>query len=137
MTTTTATIATSLRRRARETLTALAAEFLLGMGVNLLPDDGGTATRILHSVVLGLHALVGVGLLVVAVRLLLAARRDALGPTEAIWALVALGATFVCGVLTVLLQSDWFSFLMAAGFLVSAILVVRILLLDSAVGSAS
>jgi hypothetical protein len=129
---TTAPAPTLLRRRSREALTALAVEFVLGMSVNLLPDDGSGAVRVLRSVVLGLHVLVGIGIVIVAVRVLLAARRQAVGATEALWALVAAAITFVAGVLTIVLHSDWFSFLMAVGFLATAALYVRTLVLSGA-----
>lgn len=127
---TTASAPTLLHRRSREALSALAVEFVLGMGVNLLPDDGSAAVRVLRSVVLGLHVLVAIGIVIVAVRVLLAARRQGIGATEALWALVAAAVTFVAGVLTILVHSDWFSFAMALGFLVTAVLYIRTLLIS-------
>lgn len=127
---TTASAPTLLHRRSREALSALAVEFVLGMGVNLLPDDDSAAVRVLRSVVLGLHVLVAIGIVIVAVRVLLAARRQGIGATEALWALVAAAVTFVAGVLTILVHSDWFSFAMALGFLVTAVLYVRTLLIS-------
>jgi hypothetical protein len=132
MTAATTTGPTLLHRRSREALSALAVEFLLGMAVNLLPDDGTAPVRVLRSVVLGLHVLVGIGILVVAVRLLVAARREQLGNGEALWALIAVVVAFVAGVLTVVLHSEWFSFIMAAGFLTGALLFVRTLLVSAA-----
>jgi hypothetical protein len=132
MTAATTTTRTLLQRRSREALSALAVEFLLGMAVNLLPGDESVVARVLHSIVLGLHILVGIGVVVVAIRLLAAARQEDLGRTEALWALVAVSITFVAGVLTVVLHSGWFSFLMSAGFLVSAMLYVRTLLVGTA-----
>lgn len=121
---------TLLHRRSREALSALALEFVLGMSINLLPDDGGAAVRVLRSVVLGLHVLVGIGIVIVAVRVLLAARRQGIGATESLWALVGAAVTFVAGVLTIVLDNDWFSFVMAIGFLATAALYVRTLVIS-------
>ena len=125
-----------LVRRSREALSALAVEFLLGMTVNLLPDDG-TAGRVLHPIALGLHVLVGIGVVIVAVRLLLVARQEDIAVRPALWALVVVAATFIAGVLTVVLHSEWLSFLMAAGFLASTLMYVRMLLVGTTAARAS
>lgn len=135
---TTATTLTSdrLMRRSREALSALAVEFLLGMTVNLLPD-GGVAAQVLHPIALGLHVVVGIGVVIVAVRLLRVAQQQDVAVREAAWALVVVAATFVAGVLTVVLHSEWLSFLMAAGFLASTLMYVRLLLVGATVARAS
>jgi hypothetical protein len=125
-----------LMRRSREALSALAVEFLLGMTVNLLPDDGAGG-QVLHPIVLALHVLVGIGVVVVAVRLLIVARQEDIAVREATWALVVVAATFIAGVLTVLLDSEWLSFAMAAGFLASTLMYVRMLLVGATVARAS
>ena len=115
-----------LQRTSREALTALGVQFLLGMGANLIRPAGGNpdGSRVIASVVLGLHVLVAVGLIVVAVRVLLAARSERIGHRPALAALVVTVATFLFGVGTVLTGSGWLSFLMAAGFLADAALYV-------------
>ena len=118
-----------LVRRSREALTALAVEFLLGMSVNLLPDDGGA--RVIHSIVLGLHVLVGIGIVVVGARLLAVARQEGLAVREAAWGLAVVTATLLDGVLTVLLGNEWLSYVMAAGFLAATLLYVRTLLVGA------
>ena len=125
-----------LMRRSREALSALAVEFLLGMAVNLLPHDGSVG-RVLNSIALGLHVLVGIGVVVVAVRLLRVAQQEGVAARAATWALVVVAATFVAGVLTVVLHSEWLSFLMAAGFLASTLMYVRLLLVGATVARAS
>jgi len=127
-----------LARTSREALTALGVQFLLGMGANLIgpPSENPDGARVIAATVFWLHVLVGVGLLVVGVRVLLAARREGAGGRLALWALVVTVATFLCGVGTVLTGSDWFSFLMAAGFLVSAALYVATFVLGSRVAAA-
>jgi len=125
-----------LQRRSREALSALAAQFLLGMGANLIgaPAENSGVGRVAASALLGLHALVGIGVIVVAARLLAVARADGVGRSEAVWGLVTVIATFLIGVATWLTGSEWLSFLMAAGFAASAVLYVRTLLLGSVRG---
>ena len=125
-----------LQRRSREALSALAAQFLLGMGANLIgaPAENSGVGRVAASALLGLHALVGIGVIVVAARLLAVARADGVGRREAVWGLVTVIATFLIGVATWLTGSEWLSFLMAVGFAASAVLYVRTLLLGSVRG---
>jgi hypothetical protein len=113
-----------LQRTSREALTALGVQFLLGMGANLIgpPSENSDGSRIAAAVVLGLHVLVGLGLIVVGVRVLAASRADGVGRRPALAALVVTVATFLIGVGTMLTDSGWLSFLMAAGFLGGAAL---------------
>lgn len=122
-----------LQRTSREALTALGVQFLLGMGANLIgpPSENPEGSRILAGVVIGLHVLVGIGLIVVAVRVLLAARSQGVGRGPALAALVVTVATFLFGVGTMLTDSGWLSFLMAAGFLAAAALYVGTFVLGS------
>lgn len=124
MSTPTALDSVVLLRRSLEALSALGAQFLLGMGANLLgsPEDAAGGARIAAGIVLGLHALVGLGLIVVGIRVLTAARR-----------LVVL--TFLAGLGTMMTGSDWLSFAMSVGFAVTAGLYVRTLLAAARIGS--
>ncbi|HEY8318338.1 MAG TPA: hypothetical protein VIG76_05865 [Amnibacterium sp.] len=133
---TTITAPNRLQRRSREALSTLGLQFLLGMGANLIgtPSENTGAGRVAAGVVLGLHVLIGVGLIVVAIRLLAVARADGVGRTEALWGLVLVVVTFLIGLATTLTGSEWLSFLMAVGFTASAALYVRTLLLGSARG---
>lgn len=120
-----------LGRTSREALSALGMQFLLGMGANLIgpPSGAGDSGRLVSAVVLGLHVLVGIGLVVVGVRVRLAASAEGVARGLAGSALVVTVATFLAGVGTVLLGSALLSFLMAAGFLGSAALYVGTLVL--------
>ncbi|MGH1525519.1 hypothetical protein ACRAWC_16320 [Leifsonia sp. L25] len=113
-------------RRSREALSALAVQFLLGMAANLIgsPEENVGAARVIAGVVLGLHALVGIGLIVVAVRAWLTARREGVAPRAALWAFVVILLTFLAGVATMFTGSGWLSFLMSAGFVAAAALYV-------------
>lgn len=117
-----------LVRRSREALSTLAVQFLLGMGANLIgsPEENAGGARVVAGIVLGLHALVGIGVIVVAVRVWLAARRDGVAQTAALWAFIVIILTFLVGVGTMFTGSGWMSFLMALGFVVAAALYVVI-----------
>lgn len=122
-----------LQRTSREALSAAGVQFLLGMGANLIgpPSENSDGSRVVAAVVLGLHVLVGLGLIAVGVRVLLAARAQGVGRRIALWALVITVVTFLLGVGTMLTDSGWLSFLMAAGFLAGAALWVGTFLLGS------
>ncbi|WP_431220041.1 hypothetical protein [Leifsonia xyli] len=111
-----------LRRRSREALTALAVQFLLGMAANLIGEPEGGFAVVADTIIVILHILVAIGLVVIAVRLLLAARRAAAGQRLAIWGLVVIVVTFLAGVGTIMTGNDWASYLMACGFLAAAAL---------------
>ena len=117
-----------LVRRSREALSTLAVQFLLGMGANLIgsPEENDGGARVVAGIILGLHALVGIGVIVVAVRVWLAARREGVAQTAALWAFIVLILTFLVGVGTMFTGSGWMSFLMALGFVVAAALYVVI-----------
>jgi hypothetical protein len=126
----TQTLPDTLRRRSLEALYALSVQFLLGMAFNLIGDPTNSALAVVGIVLISLHILVGIGIIVVAVRLLLSARKARLGQREALWALVILAVTFLAGVGTMVLEAEalggeWLSYLMAAGFLAGAALYVR------------
>ena len=109
-----------LNRRARSQLSMLVLQFLLGMGVNLigLPSENSGGAKVITGILLGLHILLSLGLLVVAVLCLLRS-----GPLDdAMRNQVLLGGvlvlvSFVAGILDTSLGSNWWSFLMAVGFI--------------------
>jgi hypothetical membrane protein len=98
------------------------------MGANLLgsPAENDGAARVVAGIVLGLHALVGIGILVVAVRVWLTARREGVAQQAALWAFVVVVLTFLAGVGTMLTGSDWLSFAMSVGFVAAAVLYVAV-----------
>ena len=117
-----------LVRRSREALSALALQFLLGMGANLMgsPEENSGVGSVIAGLILGLHALVGIGVIVVAVRVWLVARRDGIAQSAALWALIVIILTFLAGIGTMFTGSEWLSFLMSVGFVVAAALYVAI-----------
>ena len=114
--------ADSLRRRSREALSALAVMFLLGMAANLIGEPSGTFAIVVDTIIIILHILIAIGLVVISVRALLAARKAALGERAALWGLIVIILTFIAGVLTVITQNEWASYLMSVGFLAAAAL---------------
>jgi hypothetical protein len=118
----------SLTRRSREALSALALQFLLGMGANLVgsPEENEGAAGVFAGILLGLHALVGIGLLVVAVRVWLTARRTGVARRASLWALIVIVLTFLAGLGTMFTGSDWLSFAMSVGFVAAAALYVAV-----------
>jgi hypothetical protein len=112
----------SLRRRSRETLSALALQFLLGMAANLIGDPHGTFATVVYTIIIILHIVIAIGLVVVSVRVLVAARKAGLGERLALWGVVVIAITFLAGVGTMVTGNDWASYLMAVGFLVAAAL---------------
>jgi hypothetical protein len=118
----------ALVRRSREALSALAAQFLLGMGANLVgtPEENTGGAQVVAGILLGLHALVGIGLLIVAVRVWMTARREGYAQGAALWGLIIIVATFLVGVGTMITDSGWLSFAMSVGFIAAAGLYVAV-----------
>ena len=120
--------AEKLTRRSREALYTLGLQFLLGMAANLIgsPEENSGAGAAVAGIVLGLHALVGIGLIVVSVRVWMAARAERAGVRSALWAFIVIILTFLAGVGTMMTGNGWLSFLMSVGFVVAAALYVAI-----------
>lgn len=115
------TLATTVRLRStvRQLLAMLGAEFLLGMGANLigLPSEVSGNPRVATLTLIGLHALLALGIVTVAVIAYLSARRVQLVARLATVGLSTVAVTFLAGVGTLMTGSGWLSFVMAAGFL--------------------
>lgn len=112
--------ATRQRSRLRQILAMLAAEFLLGMGANLIgmPSEVTGSARTTTLTLLGLHVALAIGIVVVAVLVNAATLRHARSRTMA--GLITVVVTVLAGAGTMATDSGWLSFVMAAGFLVSA-----------------
>lgn len=127
----------SLRRRSREALSALALQFLLGMAANLIGDPKGTFAIVVDTIIVILHILVAIGLVVISIRLLLAARTAGVGQRLALWGLIVIVITFLAGVGTMVTGNEWASYVMAAGFLVAAALYGGTFFASYGIGSTS
>ncbi len=113
--------------RARAQITMLTIMFLLGMAVNLIgmPSEVSGAAKTATSIFLGLHVLVSLGLLVGAgltIRLASAAGDNLRRLAWIGGVLIVL--TFLAGVLTLAFDNNWWSYLMAAGFIASYLVYI-------------
>src|SRR5262245_14544635 len=114
-----------LGKRARTQLVMLIAQFLLGMGVNLIgqPSKNTGAAKVVTTAALVGHLAIAVGLIVGAI--LTVRRATAIGPELRMQSWVGLAVvaiTSAAGVLTMTLKSNWWSYLMAVGFIALLVL---------------
>jgi heme A synthase len=108
-----------LSRRARAQLVMLIAQFLLGMGVNLIgqPTETTGAAKAVTTAALAGHVAIAAGLIVGAI--LTVRRAAAVGAelrTQSRIGVALVAITIAAGVLTMTLRSNWWSYLMAVGF---------------------
>lgn len=111
--------------RLKAQLSMLTVQFLVGMAVNLigLPSETSGSTKVIDSLLVGVHVLVGVGLLINAGLIVrYTARLNELMLRTAWYGVLAIVLTFLFGVLTMALKSNWWSYAMALGFIASYIL---------------
>lgn len=111
---------TRLRHGARQAIIALTLLFLLGMAVNLigLPSETSGGVKAATSVLLGLHVFIAIGLLAGAVGTAAAARKVGGSLGKLAWiAAAGVVVTFTAGVLTMATEENWWSYVMAAGFI--------------------
>ncbi|HEY2004176.1 MAG TPA: hypothetical protein VGH44_03600 [Candidatus Saccharimonadia bacterium] len=126
----------TLTGRARGQLGMLITIFLLGMGVNLLGDPGSGLARATKGVLLGLHVLVAIGLVVGAfLTVRLTHELDAYHRLARIGG-ASIGIALLSGILNLTLKSDWWSFLMAVGF-IAAVVCYGLLYVKTRVASAT
>ncbi len=117
--------------RARAQISMLTIMFLLGMAVNLIgmPSEVSGGAKTATSIFLGLHVLVSLGLLVGAgltIRLASAAGENL---RRLAWiGGVLIVITFLAGVLTLAFDNNWWSYLMAAGFIASYLVYIGLLM---------
>lgn len=117
------------QKHAAHLVSMLAVQFLIGMAVNLIgmPSETHGLTRTLVSVLIGVHVLVAVGLGVGAVQVLLAAIRTAGDRSLPVAGAAGVGLALGAGVVTMITNSSWASYLMAVGFLVALLSYGRLM----------
>lgn len=111
-----------LQSRVRSQLIMLAAQFLLGMAVNLIgfPSETTGFAQTATATFTGLHVLVAVGLVVGATITLVQIKKHMPSfTTLGWWGLGAIIVTFVSGSFTMAYENNWWSYAMAIGFFVS------------------
>ena len=118
-----------LRHLARHQIVGLAIQFLLGMAVNLLglPSQARGAAHTATTVFLAAHVLITLGLLAGAVMIVRAAGRAPFRPL-AIEGAIAIAATTAAGILTMITKSNWWSYIMALGFIASLLVYAGLLM---------
>jgi len=109
---------TAVNRQARDEFGGLSLMFLLGMGVNLigLPSETDGSAKTATTVLLGLHMLIGLGLVLGAIFALVKAKRTAFAPLARV-GLIAITLTFIAGVMTFSTGNNWWSYAMSIGFI--------------------
>jgi hypothetical protein len=120
-----------VRHLARHQIMGLAAQFLLGMAVNLLgpPSQARGAAHTATTVFLAAHVLITLGLLAGAI-MIIRATAPPRNPSRqlAIWGAIAIAATTAAGILTMITKSNWWSYTMALGFIASLLVYGGLLL---------
>jgi len=125
-----------LTGRAWSQLGMLVAQFLLGMGVNLIGDPNGGLARAAQRVLLGLHVLVSIGLVVGAFLTVRIAHELTSYSRLARIGGASIGIALLAGILNLAFKSDWWSFLMSIGF-ISAVVCYGLLYVKTWVASAT
>jgi hypothetical protein len=116
---------TDLHRPARHQLMGLSAQFLLGMAVNLigLPSQTTGAAHVISTVLLVLHVVVAIALVAGAIMLIRTAAGGGNRPRQlARWGAILIGLTLIAGVMTMITTNNWWSYVMAVGFIAAMLL---------------
>ncbi len=111
---------------------ALSVQFLLGMAVNRLgrPSQATGAARAARTVFLVAHVVIALGMAAGAVMVI----RAGAGPRSRwrleTWGAAAIAVTIAAGILTMVTKSNWWSYVLALGFIASLLtyggLLVRV-----------
>lgn len=107
-----------INKQARDQLFGLTVMFLLGMGVNLigLPSQVTGGEQTATSILLSLHVLIGLSL--VAGSIVTVVRTKSSDFTKLAWiGLITILVTLLCGVMTAVTGSNWWSYGMSIGFI--------------------
>ena len=109
-----------INKQARDQIGGLTLMFLLGMGVNLigLPAETTGGANMATSIILTLHALVGLSLIAGSIATVVRAK-SSVYERSAWFGLAAILLTFSCGVMTIATENNWWSYAMSVGFIVN------------------
>lgn len=120
--------------RANAQIRMLSAQFVLGMGENLIgkPSEVHGFSKAVSAGALGLHVLIGIGLIVSGIITIRFAQHDVRSRRLAWWGGLGVVVAFVAGMLNManVAGQSWWSFIMALAFL-EALLVYGMLYLRS------
>lgn len=112
-----------LQVRARAQLNMLAAQFLIGMAVNLIgfPSETSGFAQVTTATLTGIHVLIAFGLVVGSILTLKLLKKYAPQHLRTGWfGFWAIIFTFVTGMFTMAYENNWWSYAMAVGFFASA-----------------
>ena len=118
-------IEAKVRSRSLHQIYMLTAMFLLGMAVNLmgLPSELDGSEKTISSVFTALHGIIGIGLIIGSILSVVFATKIGKKISTLAWSgLIFVVLTFVAGILTIAIESDWWSYVMAVGFLATVLI---------------
>jgi hypothetical protein len=123
-----------LARPVRGQLMMLGFSFLLGLAVALIgmPSEVSGFAKVASWALLGLHVLVGIGLIAVSFQVMAAAPAGSAHRGDAVAGVVVIVATVLVGGARMGMDSDWLSYLMGVGFLAAFFLYGRLALAAAA-----
>jgi hypothetical protein len=112
-----------LMLRTRAVLGMLVAQFLLGMGVNLIGNPESKVSKAIDGIFLGLHVLLAIGLVIVAIFTVRTAfKLGGQWPRLTRIGASGVGLAFIGGIGTMASSgavSSWLSYLMSIGFILA------------------
>lgn len=108
--------------RARNQIGMLVTMFVLGISLNLIGDPGTGLAKATQGVLLVLHVLVAIGLVVGAFQIVNLTKDLPAFHRFARSGGASIGLALLGGILFESLKSDWWSFLMALGFIAAVVL---------------
>ena len=112
-----------LMTRTRAMLGMLVAQFLLGMGVNLIGNPSSSVSKVFEGIFLILHVVLAVGLLVVtSLTMRTAVKLGGDWPRQTRIGASGVGLAFIGGLGTMASHgavSNWLSYLMSIGFILA------------------
>jgi hypothetical protein len=122
----------NMRKDLYQILGMLSAQFLLGMGLNVIGEpeaDTATLLKVLAYILIALHVVLAFGILAKASQIWRVAKANPTTRPDSLRGLVSVSLAIVFGVMTVTLPgAEIWSFLMAAGFLGGFLSFGRLLL---------
>lgn len=116
-------------RPALHCIMGLAAQFLIGMGINLigLPSQTVGTAHVATTVLLVGHIVVAIAIAIGALEAVRAAEKGGRERRLALIGAAVVVVTIGAGALTVATSSNWWSYLMAVGFLAALLIYVALL----------
>jgi len=112
-----------MTKRLQGVLGMLSSQFVLGLAAATVADydpDTKTGNKTVHDIILGLHILLAVGILVIAIQLLVRAKKSV--PKQfavSVVGLIAVLASIGFGIARMAVDSEWYTFGMGTGFVVA------------------